>query len=288
MAREKNIAVRVETSGLKDCCVESDELLLNQILTNLLGNAVKFTPEKGVIDLRAAQKEPRDGLALYTFEVRDTGIGMSAEFVTRMFEPFSQENSGSRTQYKGTGLGLSIVKILVEKLQGDIQVESAPGKGSCFSVTLPLTIAPPIQVPEEVGELTDQASGMRVLLAEDNELNLLIASDILGEFGVTVDTAADGQQAVDRFAASPEGQYHLIFMDLRMPVMDGLAAACAIRSMPRGDANVPIVAMTADAFAEDVEKTRAAGMNDHLVKPLDLDRLKAVLYKYHPDRKKGE
>lgn len=213
---------------------------------------------------------------------------MSAEFVTRMFEPFSQENSGSRTQYKGTGLGLSIVKSLVEKLQGDIQVESAPGKGSCFSVTLPLTIAPPIQVPEEVGELTDQASGMRVLLAEDNELNLLIASDILVEFGVTVDTAADGQQAVDRFAASPEGQYHLIFMDLRMPVMDGLAAACAIRSMPRGDANVPIVAMTADAFAEDVEKTRAAGMNDHLVKPLDLDRLKAVLYKYHPDRKKGE
>lgn len=287
LAREKNISVRVETGGLKDCCVESDELLLNQILTNLLGNAVKFTPERGAITLRAAQEEPRDGTALYTFEVRDTGIGMSPEFVARMFEPFSQENSGSRTQYKGTGLGLSIVKSLVEKLRGNIQVDSAPGKGSRFTVTLPLAAAPPIQAHEEIGALPVQGAGMRVLLAEDNELNRLIAADILEELGVTVDTTADGQQAVDRFSASPEGRYHLIFMDLRMPVMDGLTAARTIRALPRGDANVPIVAMTADAFAEDVEKTRAAGMNDHLAKPLDLDRLKAVLYRYHPDRKRG-
>ena len=288
LAREKELAVKVDTAGLKDCCVESEELLLNQVLTNLLGNAVKFTPEKGVITLRTAQEEPRDGISLYTFEVRDTGIGMSPEFVTRMFEPFSQENSGSRTQYKGTGLGLSIVKHLVEKLQGDIQVESTPGKGSCFSVTLPLAIALPVQAPGEIAELPNQGDGMRVLLVEDNELNLLIASDILEELGVTVDTAADGRQAVERFSASPEGQYHLIFMDLRMPVMDGLAAARAIRGLSRGDAGVPIVAMTADAFAEDVEKTRAAGMNDHLAKPLEIDRLKAVIYQYHPERKRGE
>lgn len=288
LAREKNIAVRVETGGLKDNFVASDELLLNQILTNLLGNAVKFTPEKGAITLRAAQEERQNGLALYTFEVRDTGIGMSPEFLGRMFEPFSQENSGSRTQYKGTGLGLSIVKSLVEKLQGTIQVESAPGKGSCFTVALPLAVAPPVQAPEEDEEIPVQGAGMRVLLAEDNELNLLIAVDILEGFGLTVDTASDGSQAVDRFSASPEGQYHLIFMDLRMPVMDGLAAARAIRGLPRGDAGVPIVAMTADAFAEDVEKTWAAGMNDHLAKPLELDKLKAVLYKYHPDRKRGE
>ncbi|SHE86236.1 ATP-binding protein [Lactonifactor longoviformis] len=288
LAREKNIAVKVETDGLKDCCVESDELLLNQILTNLLGNAVKFTPEKGSITLRAAQEEPRDGFALYTFEVCDTGIGMSPEFVARMFEPFSQEDSGSRTQYKGTGLGLSIVKSLVEKLQGDIQVDSTPGKGSCFSVALTLAVSLPVQAQEENGEPPAQGTGMRVLLAEDNELNRMIASDILEELGVTVNTAADGQQAVERFAASPEGQYHLIFMDLRMPVMDGLTAARTIRSLPRSDANIPIVAMTADAFAEDVERTRAAGMNDHLAKPLDLGRIKAVLYKYHPDRKKGE
>lgn len=290
LAREKNIALRVDTDGLRDCCVESDELLLNQIFTNLLGNAVKFTPEKGIITLRAAQMDSQDGVALFTFEVRDTGIGMSPEFVARMFEPFSQENSGSRTQYKGTGLGLSIVKSLVDKLQGDIQVESAPGKGSCFSVTLPLplAIAPPIQTDEELGKLPTQGAGMRLLLAEDNEINMLIAVDILEELGVTVDTAADGQQAVERFAASPEGQYHLIFMDLRMPVMDGLAAARAIRGLPRNDADVPIVAMTADAFAEDVEHTRAAGMNDHLAKPLELDRLKAVLYQYHPNRKRGE
>ena len=129
---------------------------------------------------------------------------------------------------------------------------------------------------------------MRVLLVEDNELNLLISVDILEELGVKVDTAADGRQAVDQFANSPEGEYHLIFMDLRMPVMDGLAAARAIRGLPRGDANVPIVAMTADAFAEDVERTQAAGMNDHLAKPLELGRLKAVLFKYHPDIKRGE
>lgn len=289
LAIQKNIEVRVDTGGLIDCWAESDELLLNQILTNLLGNAVKFTPEKGAITLRAAQESPQNGVALYTFEVRDTGIGMSAEFVARMFEPFSQENSDSRTQYKGTGLGLSIVKSLVEKLQGDILVESAPGKGSRFSVILPMTVTLPVQDSEAFGELSDQGTvtGMHVLLAEDNELNRLIASDILEELGLIVDTAADGQQAVDRFAASAEGQYHIIFMDLRMPVMDGLAAARAIRCLPRSDANVPIVAMTADAFAEDVEKTRAAGMNDHLAKPLDLGRLKAVLYKYHPDRKRG-
>ncbi|MFR5862451.1 MAG: response regulator [Flavonifractor plautii] len=121
---------------------------------------------------------------------------------------------------------------------------------------------------------------MRVLLVEDNDINLLIAADILEELGVTVDTATDGQQAVERFAASPEGQYHLIFMDLRMPVMDGLAAARAIRGLPRSDANVPIVAMTADAFAEDVERTRAAGMNDHR-QSLWISALKAVLYQYH-------
>lgn len=288
LASQKDITVRVETGSLKDCCVESDELLLNQILTNLLGNAVKFTPEKGNIILRAAQQEPKEGIARYTFEVKDTGIGMSPEFVARMFEPFSQENGGSRTQYKGTGLGLSIVKSLVEKLQGDIQVESILGKGSCFTVALPLAITLPVQAPEEAGELPGQGTGMRVLLAEDNELNLLIAVDILEELGVTVDTAANGQLAVDRFAASGEGEYHLIFMDLRMPVMDGLAAARAIRSLSRSDADVPIVAMTADAFAEDVEKTRAAGMNDHLAKPLDLGRLKAVLHKYHPDKKRGE
>lgn len=288
LAREKGITLRFDTDRLTDCFVESDELLLNQIFTNLLGNAVKFTPEKGVITLRAAQEESQDDVALYTFEVRDTGIGMSPEFVARMFEPFSQENNGARTQYKGTGLGLSIVKSLVDKLQGDIQVESTPGKGSCFSVTLPLAIALPIQADEEIGKLPTQGAGMRVLLAEDNDINLLIAVDILEELGVTVDTATDGQQAVERFAASPEGQYHLIFMDLRMPVMDGLAAARAIRGLPRSDANVPIVAMTADAFAEDVERTRAAGMNDHLAKPMDLERLKAVLYQYHPNRKRGE
>ena len=288
LAREKNIALRVRIDDLEDSWVESDELLLNQILTNLLGNAVKFTPEGGVITLRAAQKQKQDGTAVYTFEVQDTGIGMAPEFVARMFEPFSQENSGSRTQYKGTGLGLSIVKSLVEKLQGDIHVESVPGEGSCFCVTLRLTIAPPAQISENLGELPVQGAGMRVLLVEDNELNLLIAVDILEELGVKVDTAADGRQAVDQFANSPEGEYHLIFMDLRMPVMDGLAAARAIRGLPRGDANVPIVAMTADAFAEDVERTQAAGMNDHLAKPLELGRLKAVLYKYHPDIKRGE
>ena len=155
-------------------------------------------------------------------------------------------------------------------------------------MTLPLAIALPVQAPGEIAELPNQGDGMRVLLVEDNELNLLIASDILEELGVTVDTAADGRQAVERFSASPEGQYHLIFMDLRMPVMDGLAAARAIRGLSRSDAGVPIVAMTADAFAEDVEKTRAAGMNDHLAKPLEIDRLKAVIYQYHPERKRGE
>ena len=140
-------------------------------------------------------------------------------------------------------------------------------------MSLPLAIAPPIQTDEELGKLPAQGAGMRVLLVEDNDINLLIAADILEELGVTVDTATDGQQAVERFAASPEGQYHLIFMDLRMPVMDGLAAARAIRGLPRSDANVPIVAMTADAFAEDMRLAQEAGMDGHVSKPIDFPRL---------------
>ncbi|WP_320997581.1 hybrid sensor histidine kinase/response regulator [Enterocloster bolteae] len=286
---ENSIVFEQDTAGLRHPIVSADPVLLDKILTNILGNAAKFTPPGGRISLRASEKEVNSDKSVYLFEIEDTGVGMKPEFLGHLFEPFSQDGGEGRTNYQGTGLGLSIVKNLVDKLGGEIDVQSAVGKGSKFTVSLPLPRLNETGIPvkEDAAHQAFDGSGLRVLLVEDNELNREIALTILEDCGLSVDTAEDGSIAVECFQASSPGGYDLILMDVRMPVMDGLEASRRIRALPRADAAaVPIIALTADAFTGDMEKTRQAGMNEHLGKPIELDKLYAVLRKYCSGTKK--
>jgi signal transduction histidine kinase/ActR/RegA family two-component response regulator len=257
-----------------------DELHLRRIFINILGNAVKFTPDGGTITFRARELSAEDGKALYRFEVQDTGMGMSEEFQKKIFDPFTQEDGGARTTYKGSGLGMAITKQYVELMGGTIQVQSKLNEGSCFIVELAFEIDPEarIEVPEHI---TNGLKGMRVLLVEDNELNMEIAQELLEDEGVTVTTAENGQIAVDTFTNAPAGSFDAILMDVMMPVMNGHEATRTIRASNHPEAKtIPIIAMTANAYVEDVNASLAAGMNEHIAKPIDFDRLFSVLNQY--------
>ena len=214
-------------------------------------------------------------------EITDTGIGMSAEYLSRMFEPFSQEASTARSVYPGSGLGMPIVKALVELMGGTIGVESVQGEGTTVRVTLPFEQAS-AGAPGNADESTSRnIAGMHVLLVEDNDLNLDITRCVLEREGARVSVARDGQQAVNAFEQAPPGTFDAVLMDIMMPVMDGYAATRAIRALERPDAtSVPIVAMTANVFADDRARALDAGMNEHLSKPLDAKRLVATLARY--------
>ena len=216
----------------------------------------------------------------------DTGIGMSEEYQQRMFEPFTQENAGARSVYGGTGLGMSITKSLVDKMGGTIGVESKQGVGTTYTITLPFAIDnTATEEPERQQTDLTVLRGRQVLLAEDNALNMEIMEFLLNDVGIKVTKAADGQQAVEAFAASPVGGFDAILMDVMMPVQDGHEATRAIRAMDRPDAkSIPIFAMTANAFAEDRLKALQAGMNEHLSKPIDPDALYRLLVKYLTER----
>lgn len=241
-------------------------------------NAIKYNRENGSISCSAAEIACADGTATYQFVCADTGRGMSKEFLAHAFEPFAQEDIGARTAYMGTGLGLPIAKQLIEMMGGTIRVESERNVGTTFTMTIPFALDPDEHsrdLPEEV------ESGLCVLLVEDNDLNMEIARFLLETAGMTVLAATNGQEAVDRFAASGAGQIQLILMDIMMPVMDGLTAARTIRAMPREDARtVPIFAMTANAFSDDIAASRAAGINEHLSKPLDEKKLMRLIKQY--------
>jgi CheY-like chemotaxis protein len=210
---------------------------------------------------------------------------MSEEFQEKIFEAFSQEDGGSRTNYKGTGLGMAITKQFVDRMGGTIQVESKRGEGSCFTIELDFEIdqekkAQPVETPEEVS-----IKGMRVLLVEDNELNIEIAQELLEDEDVVVTTAENGQIAVDTFTQAPPGTFDAILMDVMMPVMNGLDATRTIRASDHPEAKtIPIIAMTANAYAEDVSACLTAGMNEHIAKPIDFDRLFNVLNQYRKGR----
>ena len=227
--------------------------------------------------------ESSDGKSVrYKCIISDTGIGMSKEYLEHIFEPFSQEENDARTSYRGTGLGMAIVKTLIDKMNGTIDIRSELGVGSTFTVTIPFEIAAEedVQTVSEEGIKAD-ISGMRLLIVEDNELNLEIARYLLEDAGAVTDSAADGEQAVKKFSEAPQGTYDAILMDIMMPVMDGYSATMAIRALDRPDAGtIPIIAMTANAFSEDVIKCKKAGMNDHLAKPLVLDELMRTIAKY--------
>ena len=259
--------------GSNEYTVQMDAVRLEQIFINLLTNAVKFTPAGGRVEFLIRNRVVGGGVLSVDFVVRDNGIGMSREFQQRMFEPFEQENGSGLSQAQGTGLGLAIVKNLVELMGGTIAVQSEPGRGTEFSVHLdmPLVVDAAAPLPDQPGpEDFSQLAGSRVLLVEDHPMNTEIARRLLEKKGVSVTCVVNGAQAVELFAASPLHSWDAVLMDVRMPVMDGLQAARAIRALPREDAGtVPIIAMTANAFEEDVRATREAGMNAHLAKPIE-------------------
>lgn len=279
-ALRENFAAGPET-------VVGDERRIQQILNNLLSNAFKFTPAGGEITLSVRQTESGE-YGRYEFAVADTGIGMSPEFLRRIFEPYAREMRFGDRAASGTGLGMSITRSLAALMGGEIQVESEPGKGSRFTVVLPLPSAEPGQA-EPAAEAAARAAarpdagaftleGLSLLLAEDNEINMEITTEMLAARGVRVAQAFDGAEAVELFRQSAPFAFDAVLMDMQMPGLDGCAAARQIRALPRADAqSVPIIAVTANAFAEDVAATAAAGMDAHISKPIDFKKLAQAL-----------
>lgn len=271
----KGLSFAVDLAGVRDEDVVADPLRLQRILLNILSNAVKFTPSGGSITLRVVEKSGADESVRYgdyEFYVRDTGIGMSAEYQKHIFEQFSREETSTVSKTEGTGLGMPITKRLVEMMDGSIDLLSVQGQGTEFTVhlRLPLCGAPKQETPVADPEF----AGMRLLVVEDNELNMEITTTVLEEAGFVVDQAINGQVALEKIATAAPGQYALVLMDIQMPVMDGYEATRRIRALPDpAKAQIPIVAMTANAFAEDRENALAAGMNEHIAKPFDIHTL---------------
>ena len=283
-AENRDLIFTVSTEKLKNPYVMADELRIREVLLNIIGNAVKFTKDGGTISFAAESRPGKDEQHIIVrFRISDTGIGMSEEFQTRIFDEFSQENNGARTSYKGTGLGMAIAKRYVDIMGGKIEVSSRQGVGSTFTVEIPLLIAE--HVPAEKKEkLRDDIDvrGLHVLLAEDNDLNAEIAVTLLEEKGMIVTRAADGKSALTQFCNTAPGTFELILMDIMMPEMNGYETTKAIRNMPdRPDGKkIPIIAMTANAFAEDIRAALDAGMDGHVAKPVDMGVLLSVITKH--------
>ncbi|MDE6059167.1 MAG: transporter substrate-binding domain-containing protein [Clostridia bacterium] len=281
--KAKQLEFSMDTLNVKNETIFCDKLRLNQVLLNILSNAVKYTKPGGAVSVRVTQtSEESEGYASYEFKVKDTGIGMSPEFLQHVFEPFEREQTSTVSGIQGTGLGLAITKNLVDLMGGTITVESESGKGSEFTVTFCLRVAESTAPSQEGAENTEKGElhfdGKRILLVEDNELNQEIAQSILEEVGFIIDTADDGSVAVERMKEMPAGTYDLILMDVQMPIMNGYEATKAIRAL--GDSAksaTPIVAMTANAFEEDRKAAIDAGMNGFAAKPIDIAKLMKTL-----------
>ena len=282
-AAERGITITDDTDVPHPHLIGSP-LHVKRLLMNILSNAVKYNKDNGSIALTCRELRSDDTTAWIEFTCADTGIGMSEEFQKHLYEPFTQEHSDARSTYNGTGLGMAITKSLVEKMGGEIECRSKLGEGTTYRITIPFAIdtsADPAD-GEETALLPDASpNGMKVLLAEDNDLNMEIAVFVLENAGVTVTQARNGKEALDLFAASAPGTFDAILMDIMMPVMDGYQATRAIRKLDRPDAgNIPILAMTANAFTEDRRRAYEAGMNEHLTKPLEPNVVLATLAKY--------
>lgn len=261
--------------------VMADEVRLREVLINIISNAVKFTHDGGSITFETTRKPGADAQHIVCcYRITDTGIGMSEEFSKHIFDEFSQENSGARTQYQGTGLGMAITKRYVELMGGTIAVDSVKGKGTTFTVELPFELSEPIKKEEpDKPVVKKDLSELNVLMAEDNDLNAEIATMLLEDKGMHITRAVDGCDVVDMFKNNPAGTFDVILMDIMMPRMDGYEATRTIRQLEdRPDGRtIPILAMTANAFAEDVQKAFDAGMNAHLAKPIVIDTVTKVI-----------
>ena len=280
----RDISFKIQREEAKIPNVLADSVRLRDVLVNILSNAVKFTPDGGTITFEArCQEKGGDGYINMHYRISDTGIGMSEEFTKEVFEEFAQEDSDVRTQYHGAGLGMAIVKKYVDMMGGTIFVQSKKHEGTTFTVDIPLEITDKECNKSDTGFSEKvNLTGVKVLLAEDNELNSEITTVQLEEFGMNVERAVDGKNAVEIFRNHPEGTFDVILMDIMMPEMKGYEAAKAIRAMndrPDGK-NIPIIAMTANSFAEDVQASLDAGMNAHLSKPIVMDEVIKTILRY--------
>ena len=297
--KEKGLSYECSTKGTVDGCYRGDAVKLKQVLINILGNSVKFTPEGGSIRLTVEEKSRFNGQVTLVFVTSDTGIGISEEFLPHIFEAFSKEDSSMTSKYGSTGLGMAITKSIVDRMSGQIEVKSRKGEGTSFTVTITFAessgdgqnigksdnTAPvqPVAVAKDENSRTEELAdlkGRHVLLAEDMEINAEIVVMLLNRHNIEVDVAQNGKLAVQAFTEHPAGHYDAILMDMRMPEMDGLEATRCIRSSGRPDAErIPIVALTANAFDEDVKRSLQAGLNAHLSKPIEPDILLRMLGK---------
>ena len=282
-ASERGITIETDKGcNIKYPDVYGSPVHVRRVLLNLVDNCVKYNRQGGKVTCSSEMLNVQGETVTYRFVISDTGIGMAPEFLDHIFEPFAQENDDARSTYQGTGMGMPIVKALVERMKGTISVQSEQGKGSTFTIILPFEID--LEPDEHRKALEKPADcsikGMRIMLVEDNALNTEVAKALLESEGALVACVENGKQAVDLFTSKPAGTFDAILMDIMMPVMDGYKAARAIRLSNKRDATtVPIIAMTANAFAEDAKAALDAGMNDHVAKPIDLDALKASLAK---------
>ncbi len=288
-AEEKGIRLVLEEVDLQHSKLIGNSLYLKQILMNTIDNALKYNRPHGSVFVQVTETSFRNGIASYRFVIEDTGIGIGDDFKKHIFEPFTQEHPDARTHYNGVGLGMSIVKQLVDQMKGNIEVDSQLGKGSVFQITLPMQVdgAWSTQPVDEDRNIQSNIAGMQVLLVEDNEINCEIVEFMLKEAGADVVTANDGKAAVEAFAASQPGTFGCVLMDLMMPVMSGYEATRVIRGLDRSDAkNVPIIALSANAFEEDVAMAKDAGMNEHLAKPVDIRKMFKVMSRFRACQEK--
>ena len=281
----RDLQFEVHRENLKNPYVLADVVRIREVLVNLLGNAVKFTKDGGEITLDISSYPGADEKHIITrYVVRDNGIGMSEEFQKKLFDPFSQEDdANARTQYKGTGLGMAITKKYVDMMGGSIAVESKKGVGATFTVEIPLELPEQVIPSEQKQHLHRDLTGIHVLMAEDNDLNAELATIMLEDAGMIVTRASDGKEVVDLFKNHPRGTYDLILMDIMMPNMDGHQAAKAIRALgiERSDAvTIPIIALSANAFIDDIQESLDSGMNDHISKPINMEELIDTITKY--------
>ena len=279
--QDKNLELVVHSMAVEHEHILGDRRRLLQVFLNILENAVRYTPAGGRIEVEVTEHESTEhGCSSYDFVFRDNGIGIGAEFIPHIFEPFSRSDDPQVSRIDGVGLGMSIAQNSVRMMGGAISVESAPGRGAQFTVTVILRLQNPAEhmggaaLPSASAQAGASFRGCRILLVEDNEINREIVMELIGEAGAMVECATDGRKGLQRFAEMPEGYYDMIFMDIQMPVMNGLEATRAIRKLPRADAmTIPIIALSANASAVDMVASREAGMNGHLAKPLDIPKL---------------